>query len=74
MKSRLLELLHSLMEIPTLIAAATSKAGAYDEAEEPFTQGIVLSRKLATWEGWGRFKKRFASIGIFCLTPKGMLF
>jgi hypothetical protein len=60
------------MEIPTLSAAATPKAGAYDEVEEPIC--IVLSRKLATWEGRGRFKKRFASTGIFCLTLKGMLF
>ncbi len=73
MKSRLLELLRS-MEIPTLTAAGNFKTGAHDEAEEPFTLALVLSRKLATWQDWGRFKKRFASIGIFSLTLKGMPF
>jgi hypothetical protein len=69
----LLEPLHPRMEIPAL-RAASSKAFAYDEAEIPFALGIALSRNLVTWERWGRFKKRFAAIGIFCLTLKGILF
>jgi hypothetical protein len=65
-----LELLHPRMEIATP-SATNSKAIAYDEPEEPFTLGIALSKNLATWERWGRPKKRSASIGIFCLTLKG---
>lgn len=51
------------------------QAGAYDEAEKPFTLAYCAARwKLAAWEELGGLKKRFASIGIFCLTLKDMLF
>jgi hypothetical protein len=63
------------MEIPMLKGRRQLQAGAYDEAEKPFTLAYcAVLRKLAPGEEQGGLKKRFASIGIFCLTLKGMLF
>ena len=51
------------------------QAGAYDEAEKSFTLAYcAVPGKLATGQELGRLKKRFAWIGIFCLTLKGTLF
>jgi hypothetical protein len=63
------------MEIPMLKGRRQLQAGAYDEAEKPFT--LAYCAVLRNWRlgrELGRFKKRFASIGIFCLTLKDMLF
>jgi hypothetical protein len=62
------------MEIPPLSAAADSKAAVYDEAEGAIHSGVLSCPGNWRLGRLGRFKKRFASIGIFCLTLKGMLF
>jgi hypothetical protein len=63
------------MEIPILKCRRQLQAGVYDQAEKPFTLAYcAVSGKCSTWEELERFKKRFASIGIFGLTLKGMLF
>lgn len=75
MKNRHLEMLHSLPGDSYPQGRRQLQAGAYDEAEKPFTLAYcAVLRKPATGEELGRFKKRFVSIGIFCLTLKDMFF
>jgi hypothetical protein len=62
------------MEIPILKCPRQRRAGAYDEAEKPFTLAYCAVREPNDLGRSGRFKKRFAWIGIFCLTLKGILF
>jgi hypothetical protein len=69
----LLELLHPRMEIPTL-STPTLRRLLMPRPKNPSILGFALSGTLATSERQGRFKKRFASIGIFYLTLKGRLF
>ena len=69
----LLELLHPRMEIPTL-STATLRRLLMPRPKNSSTLGFALSGTLAASERPGRFKKRFALIGIFCLTLKGRLF
>jgi|HubBroStandDraft_2_1064218.scaffolds.fasta_scaffold106373_2 hypothetical protein len=69
----LLELLHPRMEIPAL-STPTLRRLLMPRSKNSSTLGFALSGTLATSERQGRFKKRFALIGIFCLTLKGRLF
>src|SRR6202021_1529839 len=59
----LLELLHPRMEIPAL-STPTLRRLLMPRSKNSSTLGFALSGTLATSERQGRFKKRFALIGI----------
>lgn len=61
------------MEIPTL-SAANSKARANDEAEARIHSGHCDVQETGDLGGLGDLKNALPSIGIFCLTLKGILF
>jgi hypothetical protein len=75
MKSHFLEMLRSLNGDSYPQVPPPTPGRCHEEAEKPFT--LAYGAVPGNWrlgKSWRRFKKRFASIGIFCLTLKGMLF